>query len=141
MAQTLILHHERVDDIPFIRGLAHKLRLAEVLDHHRGTPRLQRGGNNGQVAGGWLAYSLSQADHRKSAGRAWANSLPRTLAPLLGHPIREVECSDDRLGGVLARLRDDATWDAIERDLGPATVTVYERELAGMRLDSTTRYG
>ena len=36
MTQTLLLHHERIDDIPLIIGLAHKLRLAEVLDHHRG---------------------------------------------------------------------------------------------------------
>ena len=138
MTQTLLLHHERIDDIPFIIGLAHKLRLAEVLDRHMGTHRLQRGLNNGQLAVGWLAYILSQADHRKSAVRDWANGMPRTLEHLLGHPLREVECSDDRLGGVLARLSDDETWDAIERDLWTATVTVYELELAGSRLDSTT---
>jgi transposase len=63
------------------------------------------------------------------------------LAHLLGDPIREVEFSDDRLGGVLFRLSDDETWDAIARDLWTATVTVYEFELAGIRLDSTTSYG
>ena len=141
MAQTLILHHERIDDIPLIIGLAHKLRLAEVLDYHMGTHRLQRGLNNGQLAVGWLAYILSQADHRKSAVRDWANGIPRTLEHLLGHPIREVEFSDDRLGGVLSRLSDDETWDAIERDLWTATVTVYELALVGIRLDSTTSYG
>ena len=52
MAQTLILQHERVDDIPLIIGLAHKLHLAEVLDHHMGTHRLQRGLHNGQLAVG-----------------------------------------------------------------------------------------
>src|SRR6516162_4598625 len=141
MAQTLLLGHERVDDIPLIIGLANKLHLAEVLEHHLGTHRLQQGLNNGQLAVGWLAYILSQADHRTSAVRDWANGIPRTLAHLLGHPIREVEFSDDRLGGVLARLSDDETWDAIERDLWTATVTVYELELAGMRLESTTSYG
>src|SRR5262245_2130607 len=141
MVQTHILGHERVDAIPLIIGLADKLHLAEVLDHHMGTHRLQRGWHNGQWAVGWLAYILSQADHRKSAVRDWANGIPRTLEQLLGHPLREVECSDDRLGGVLSRLSDDATWDAIERDLWAATVTVYELELTGMRLDSTTSYG
>jgi transposase len=141
MAQTLILGHERVDDIPLIIGLANKLHLAEVLDHHMGTHRLQQGMNNGQLAVGWLAYILSQADHRKSAVRDWANGIPHTLAHLLGHPIREVEFSDDRLGGVLYRLSDDETWDAIERTLWTATVTVYELALAGIRLDSTTSYG
>src|SRR5262252_6690359 len=141
MAQTLILGHERVDDIPLIIGLANKLHLAEVLEHHLGTHRLQQGLNNGQLAVGWLAYILSQADPRKSAVRDWANGMPHTLAHLLGHPIRAVEFSDDRLGGVLYRLSDDETWDAIERSLWTATVTVYELELAGIRLDSTTSYG
>jgi transposase len=115
--------------------------LAEVLDHHMGTHRLQQGLNNGQLAVGWLAYILSQADHRKSAVRDWANSLPYTLAPLLGHPIREGEFSDDRLGVVLHRLSNDETWDAIEHDLWATTVTVYALELTGIRLDSTTSYG
>jgi transposase len=141
MAQTPILQHERVDDVPLIIGLANRLRLAEVLNCHLGTHGLHQGLNNGQLAVGWLAYILSQADHRKSAVRDWANSMPHTLAQLLGHPIREVEFSDDRLGGVLYRLSDDETWEAIERDLWATTVAVYEFELTGIRLDSTTSYG
>jgi transposase len=141
MVQTRIFRHERVDDIPLIIGLANKLHLAEVLDRHMGTHRLQQGLNNGQLAVGWLAYILSQADHRKSAVRDWANGLPHTLAHLLGHPIREVEFSDDRLGVVLYRLSNDATWNAIEHDLWATTVTVYALELTGIRLDSTTSYG
>ena len=141
MAQTRIFRHERVDDIPLIIGLANKLHLAKVLDYHMKTHGLPQGLNNGQLAVGWLAYILSQADHRKSAVRDWANGISHTLEHLLGHPIREVEFSDDRLGGVLYRLRDDETWDAIERSLWVATVTVYELELAGIRLDSTTSYG
>jgi transposase len=141
MEQILNLRHERIDDIPLIIGLANKLRLAEILDQHLGTHGLQEGLHNGQLTVGWLAYILSQADHRKSAVREWANALPHTLAQLLGHPIREVEFSDDRLGGVLRRLSHDETWAAIERDLWAATVTVYEFALTGVRLDSTTSYG
>jgi transposase len=141
MAQTHIFRHERVDDIPLIIGVANKLHLAEVLNAHMTTHGLQRGLNNGQLAVGWLAYILSQADHRKSAVRDWANGLPHTLEHLLGHPIREVEFSDDRLGGVLYRLSNDETWEAIEHDLWAATIAVYELELAGIRLDSTTSYG
>ena len=141
MAQTRIFRHERVDDMPLIMGLANKLHLAEVLDYHMETHGLQQGLNNGQLAVGWLAYILSQAEHRQSAVRDWANGIPHTLEHLLGHPIREVEFSDERLGGVLYRLRDDETWEAIERRLWGATVTVYELELAGIRLDSTTSYG
>jgi transposase len=60
---------------------------------------------------------------------------------LLGQEIRDVEFNDDRLGGVLRRLSDDAAWAGIERDLWAATVTVYELELSGVRLDSTTSAG
>ena len=141
MAQTLILQHERVDDIPLIIGLANRLRLAEVLDRHMKTHGLQQGLHNGQLAVGWLAYILSQADHRKSAVREWANGRSHILEHLLGQPIRAVEFSDDRWGGVLHRLSDDATWDAIEHDLWATTVAVYELELTGIRLDSTTSYG
>jgi transposase len=125
MAQTLILQHERVDDIPLIIGLANRLRLAEVLDRYMKTHGLQQGLNNGQLAVGWLAYILSQADHRKSAVREWANERSHTLEHLLGQPIRAVEFSDDRLGGVLHRLSDDETWDAIEHALWATTVAVY----------------
>lgn len=84
---------------------------------------------------------LSQADHRKAAVRDWANDRAHTLGQLLGHSLRDVECSDARLGGVLHRLSNDATWEAIEHDLWAATVAVYALELRGMRLDSTTSYG
>lgn len=42
---------------------------------------------------------------------------------------------------MLHRLRDDATWEAIERALWGATVAVYQLEPTGIRLDSTTSYG
>jgi transposase len=141
MATTLTLRHERVDDIPVIIGLANQLQLPDILDAHLGTHALQRGLNNGQLTVGWLAYILSQGDHRKSTVREWANSLPHTLERLLGQPLREVEFSDDRLSGILRRLSDDEAWEAIEEDLWAATMVVYELELTGIRLDSTTSYG
>jgi transposase len=141
MAKILTLRHERVDDIPLIIGLTNRLQLAVILDRHLGTHGLQEGLNNGQLAVGWLAYILSQADHRKSAVREWANGLSHTLGQLLGQPIRDVEFSDDRMGGLLRRLSDDKSWEAIEEDLWAATVAVYALELTGIRLDSTTSYG
>ena len=141
MAKILTLRHERVDDIPLIIGLANQLQLAAILDRHLGTHGLQEGLNNGQLAVGWLAYILSQADHRKSAVREWANGLSHTLGQLLGRPIRDVEFSDDRLGGLVRRLSADEAWKAIEEALWAATVAVYELELTGIRLDSTTSYG
>jgi transposase len=141
MAPTLLLRHERIDDVPLIIGLANQLRWPEGLDRHRETHGRQQGRNNGQLAGGWWADLLSRADHRKSAVRDGANSMPHTLEQLGGQPMRAVECSDDRLGGVVHRLGTDEPWAALARELGTATVMVYAFERTGIRLDRTTSYG
>jgi transposase len=141
MAERLTLTHERVDDIPLLIGLAQQLRLPAILDHHLGNHGHHQGWSNGWLATVWLAYILSQGDHRKAAVREWANALPHTLEQLVDQPLRDVEFSDDRLGGVLRRLSNDAAWEAIEHELWAATVAVYELEVRGIRLDSTTSYG
>ena len=143
MAANLSFRDERIDDVPFIIGLAKRLNLAEIVNQHLGTHGNQEGLHNGQLVVGWLGYILSQADHRKSAVREWAHeALPDSLAHLLGQPLRDVDFSDDRLGGVLRRLSDDQAGEGIEQELWQTTVMVYELpRLDGIRLDSTTAYG
>jgi len=141
MAEILSIQHERVDDVPLIIGVANRLGLADLLNRHLGTHGSQQGLHNGQLAVGWLAYILSQADHRKSVVQDWANGLSHTLHHLLGQPIRTVDFSDDRLGALLRRLSNDAAWEAIEQDLWAASVTVYDLPLDGVRLDATTSAG
>src|SRR5229473_2086015 len=141
MSGTLNIRSERVDDIPVIIGVVKQLKMAEVVDRCIGTHGLQQGLSNGWLTVGWLAYILSQADHRKAAVREWANDLPHTLETLRGQPLRAGEFSDDRLGGVLHRLSDDVAWEALERELWTATVAVDEVEVSGIRLDSTTSSG
>jgi hypothetical protein len=136
MTEILNIRHERVDDVPVIIGIGSRLRLAKILDRHMGTHGLQQGLNNGQLALGWLGYILSHADHRKSAVQEWTNDNAQMLCHLLGGPIRETEFSDDRLGGVLLRLSKDDAWAAIERDLWASTVSVYDIDMTGVRLDS-----
>ena len=141
MSENLALYHERIDDVPLIIGMAQQLQLDKLLDRHLGTHGLQQGLHNGQLAVGWLAYILSRADHRKSAVRDWAHRLSHTLQQLLGQALRATDFSDDRLGGVLRRLSDDAAWAALEHDLWQATVTAYELPMTGVRLDATTSIG
>jgi transposase len=133
--------HERIDDIPVIIGVAERLGLSVVLNRHLGTHGLQQGLNNGQLAVGWLTYILSQSDHRKVAVQEWSNAISYSLGHLLGKPLRTIDFSDDRLGGVLKRFSDDECWFALEADLWSATIVVHQIELAGVRLDSTTSYG
>ena len=123
MDATLELTHERVDDVPLLLGFLIKLQLPEILDRHLPPHPLHQGLSNGWLITVWIAYILSQADHRKSPVQAWAESLQHTLETLIGQPIRPVEFSDDRLTLVLKRLSDLAAWRAWKPISGTPTVT------------------
>jgi len=141
MAKNLTLTHERIDDIPLLIGLARHIRLPELLDLHVGNHGHHQGLSNGWLGVVWLVYILSQGDHRKFSVEDWAWKRRHTLGKLIGHPLRQVDLNDDRLGIVLRRLSHTPTWYALEADLWQSTVVVYEMEVTGVRLDSTTTYG
>src|SRR5262245_48543034 len=138
--EPLMLLHERVDDVPLLWGLMQRLGLAEVLERHLGSHHLHQGLSNGSLACLWLAYILSQADHRKCAVRDWANSLHHTLEGLTGQPLRDTDFTDDRLAILLRRLAA-ADWHALEDDLWQATCQVYEVPVESVRLDASTFCG
>ena len=94
----------------------------------------------GWLATVWIAFLLSQANHRKVSVQDWALSHAHTLETLLGQSVRAVEFSDDRLSIILRRL-NDASWQALEADLWQATCEVYEISYSCVRLDSTTSFG
>ncbi len=62
---TLSLTHERVDDIPLLLGFMQQLNVPVLLEHHLGSHHLHRGLFNGWLATVWVAFLLSQANHRK----------------------------------------------------------------------------
>jgi transposase len=137
---TFTLEHERVDDLPLLFGLLQQVQLPEILQRHLGSHHLHQGLSNGWLASGWLAFILSEADHRKAGVQDWAQRHQHTLQTCLGQTLRPVEFSDDRLGIVLRRLHE-ADWAALEAELWQTTCEVYEVPLEGVRLDSTTSYG
>ena len=141
MTELLGLTHEPVDDIPLLMGLQQRLHLAELLDQCLGTHWLHQGLSNGTLGTTWMAYILSEGDHRKSSVEDWTERHRVTLEHLVGQPIRPVEFDDDRLGIVLHRLGTTPRWGELEEALWAKTVAVYEFETAGVRLDSTTSYG
>jgi transposase len=141
MPPTLRLVHERVDDVPLILGFLIQLRLPQLLDNHLKPHPHHQGLSLGWLITLWITYILSQADHRKSHVRSWANKLHHCLQAVTGLAIREVEFTDDRLTLLLARLSHTETWDRIEADLWEGTCQVYSLPLQRVRLDSTTSYG
>lgn len=137
---TLSLTHERVDDIPLLLGFMQHLNFPVLLERHLGSHHLHQGLSNGWLATVWLAFLLSQSNHRKVSVQDWARHHPHTLETLIGQPLRAVEFSDDRLSIILRRLQD-ADWSALEADLWQATCEVYEISYQCIRLDSTTSFG
>ncbi len=141
MTEQLTLIHERVDDIPLLIGLMQHLRLPELLAAHLGTHGHHQGLHTGWLATVWLAFILSEGDHRKSMVQDWVQRHQQTLERLLGQPLRPTEFTDDRLGNLLRRCSDPAAWASLEACLWQATLAVYTLEVTGVRLDSTTVAG
>jgi transposase len=138
----LELTHERVDDVPLLLGFLIKLRIPETIDRHLPPHPLHQGLSNGWLITVWIAYILSQADHRKSHVQQWVEGLQRTLETLIGQPIRPVEFGDDRLTLVLKRLSDLEVWRKLEADLWHVQCEVYALPpVERVRFDATTSYG
>jgi len=137
---TLTLSHERVDDIPLLLGFMQQMNFPVLLERHLGSHHLHRGLSNGWLATVWLAFLLSQSNHRKVSVQDWAGNHSHTLETLIGEALRPVEFGDDRLSIILRRLYD-ADWAALEGDLWAATCEVYEISYECIRLDSTTSFG
>jgi transposase len=138
--QPVITKQERIDDVPLLLGMMRRMKVAETLDKHLGQHHLHEGLSNGNLAVGWLAYLLSESDHRKSAVQKWANRIPHTLESFFATALRPHEFSDDRLGILLANLAA-ADWDDIETDLFYSCFDVYELPKEAFHLDTTTSCG
>jgi len=132
------IQNERVDDLPLLIGQQQKLGIAEIIDAII-TPHWRRQGLSvGQTIEAWLAFILSESDHRLSYVKPWVANHPETLRRLINPGLTEQDFSDDRLGDVLRYLSDDRSWAAIERELGQRAIRVYQLSQECVRLDSTS---
>jgi transposase len=141
MAAELTLTTERIDDLVLLLHIMMRLSLPDILDRHLPRHWLQAGLSWGWVATIWLAHIVSQGDHRKLTVRDWAAQAHDTLERVTGKSIRDTDFTDDRLTIVLRELSHPAYWHAIERELGQATLRVYDLEQKCVRVDATTVSG
>ena len=65
--RELVIITERVDDVALLIGQMIKMGLPEVLDRHIPRHWTQRGLSWGWTAVIWLAYIITEGDHRKVA--------------------------------------------------------------------------
>jgi len=81
MKEQLIVNTERVDDITLLLARMHKMRLAELIDEQFPGHGNWQGLSIGHVVVVWLAYILSEGDHRLNhrLGRQVAQDAERGL--------------------------------------------------------------
>jgi transposase len=138
MIEQLTICHERVDDLPLLVAQLDRMRVAKLLDACFPTHGNWEGLSLGQVGSVWLAFMLSEANHRMSHVEPWAATRLQTLSACLGTEVRALDFSDDRLAQVLDYLSDDVAWQECERQLNQHTLRVYDLCPQRVRIDATT---
>jgi transposase len=137
----LVIITERVDDVALLIGQMVKMGFVEVLDRHLPRHWQQRRISWGWTAVIWLAYILTEGDHRKVSVEAYIKGMHHTLSPLTGQIIEPLDFSDDRLGHLLTHLSKPTYWHGIEEDLNARSIAVYALLQDVIRCDATTVSG
>ena len=137
----LVVITERVDDVAFLIGQMVKMGLPEVLDRHIPHHWRQRGISWGWTAVIWLAYIITEGDHRKVSVETYLKGMKHTLSRLTTQVIEPLDFSDDRLSHLLKHLSKPTYWHQIERDLNERSMEIYDLTQDVIRCDATTVSG
>src|SRR5215831_10711929 len=137
----LVMITERVDDVALLIGQMVTMGLPEVLDRHIPRHWTQRGLSWGWTAVIWLAYIVTEGDHRKVSMETYIKGMPYTLSHLSAQRMEPLDFSDDRLSHLLKHLSQLAYWHAIERDLNERSIEIYDLAQHVIRCDATTVSG
>src|SRR5216683_6756752 len=137
----LVIITERVDDVAFLIGQMVKMGLPEVLDRHIPRHWTQRGISWGWTAVMWLAYIVTEGDHRKVSVETDLKGMKHTLSRLTAQVIEPLDFRDDRLSHLLKHVSKPAYWHEIERDLNERSIEMYDLSQDVIRCDATTVSG
>ena len=132
---------ERGDDVVLLLGQLVKMGLPEILDRHIPRHWTQRGLSWGWTAVIWLAYIITEGDHRKVSVETYLKGMHHTLSHLTAQVIEPLDFSDDRLSHLLKHLSKPTYWHQIERDLNARSIEVYPLPQDVIRCDATTVSG
>lgn len=143
MNEQIYILSERVDDIPVLIELMKAMTLPQILDHCLAEHGNHTGISNGMMATVWLAFILSQGDHRKEQVRTWVSTRKNLLEKLLPITISETDFTDDRLGILLKYLSDTHSWCEIEAALWQKSLRIIppNNGIPAVRVDATTVSG
>jgi transposase len=137
----LVMITERVDDVALLIGQMVQMGLPEVLDRHIPHHWTQRGLSWGWTAVIWLAYILTEGDHRKVSMETYLKGMHHTLSRLTAQVIEPLDLSDDRLSHLLRHLSKPTSWHQIEHDLNTRSIAVHALPQDVIRCDATTVSG
>src|SRR5207237_8322118 len=137
----LVIITERGDDVALLIGQMVTVGLPEVLDRHIPRHWTQRGLSWGWTAVIWLAYILTEGDHRKVSVETDLKGMHHTLSHLTAQVIEPLDLRDDRLSHLLQHLSKPAYWHQIERDLNARSIAVHALPQDVIRCDATTVSG
>src|ERR1700739_1766672 len=118
----LVIITERVDDVALLIGQMVKMGLPEVMDRHIPRHWKQRGVSWGWTAVIWLAYILTEGDHRKGSVEAYIQRRHPPLSHLTVQRTEPLDFSDARLGHLLTHLSKPTYWHGIEEDLNARSI-------------------
>jgi len=122
---ALVVITERIDDVALLIAQMIRMGLPKVLDKYIPKGRSQRALSWGWTATIWLAYILTEGDHRKVSVEHYINGMRKTLSRLTGQKIEALDFSDDRLAHLLKQLSKNKIWNAVERDLDKDCIEIY----------------
>lgn len=130
---------ESVADVPLLLAQLQQMQVSRLLDQYYPTHGNWAGELSfGEVATTWLAFILSQADHRLLHVEPWAAQRLLLLQACLGKAVRALDFSDDRLAAMLTSLGDGEVWGQFESALNATLLRVYDLSAERVRLDMTT---
>ena len=130
---------ERVDRLPLVLTILMQMGLQGIIDAYYTAHGNHQGLSVGWLAVIFVAYILSEVNHKMCPVQKWVVKHRYTLERLTGQSIRPTDFTDDRLGDVLRYISEDELWWQIERDLSRRIIRVYRLETKGpVRLDATT---
>jgi transposase len=112
--------------------------VAEFLDKHFPPNGNWQGLSLGGTTVVWLAFILSEGDHRLSRVEPWVKEHLRTLSRCIGHKVKPRDLTDDRLATILDYLSLADHWAEFECALNQSVLRVYDLQGRVVRVDTTT---
>src|SRR4029450_12745451 len=138
MSKQITATHERVDNIPAIIAHLKNMRVAELLDNHFPPNGDWQGLSLGRTTVVWVAFILSEGDHRLYRVEPWVKAHQRPLSRCLSREVKPRDLTDARLATILDYLSVTEHWVAFERTLNQSVLRVYDLQGRVVRVDTTT---